>query len=135
LHAACLTSNPTGEFELERVHAGGALVDKDKLDSLQAKLFRSQLSMEPPPAGLLQRIIDDVLAALDTAAAGDAGRGVTAGARGGEEEAEGVAEARRCNDKGSGVSWDRVRDPAYLMRVVTVRAPPTLLRILSSRIC
>ena len=105
------------------MHAGGALVDKDKLDSLQAKLFRSQLSMEPPPAGLLQHIIDDVLAALG-AAAGDTGRGVTAGAPGGEEEAEGVAEARGRNDRGSGVSWDRVRDPAYLMCVVTVRAPP-----------
>ena len=105
------------EFEVQQVHAGGAMVDQAKLDSLQAMLLRSHLALQPPPADLLSHMVDDVLAALGAGQSSEIDGRVTGAANPGASEAGPGADTR----KEPVVSWDRVRDLAYLQRVVKVR--------------
>ena len=115
-HADSACGGGPAEFEVHQVHAGGALVDQAKLDSLQAMLLRSQLALQRPPADLLSGIIDDVLAALGAGQAAEIDGSVMGTAGPGSSEAGAGAGTR----KEAVVSWDRVRDLAYLARVIKV---------------
>eukprot|EP00802_Teleaulax_amphioxeia_P005215 Tamp_05219.p1 GENE.Tamp_05219~~Tamp_05219.p1 ORF type:complete len:712 (-),score=132.47 Tamp_05219:106-2241(-) len=91
------------QFDLSRVHAGGAQINTEKLDSLQATAIRSKLTQEPPSPELLHSLAQSVLAALRH-----------------DAKVAGTHDWEKHLGKGTPVRWDLASDPKYLSLVMKI---------------
>jgi hypothetical protein len=116
------TSSPTltlaelaAEFDITQAHAGGAIVDVSKLDSLQAAEIRKrflELPVAPDLLALVQQDLRDALSPLSSPLSSSPSHSSSSSSSASASSSVGGREAV--------VEWDRVTDGEYIALVMKV---------------